>query len=428
MARARFKGDAEVLEAILGPAATKAQWLVHGETASALLDRKAVTKHAGVISRLAAVQDNLSFRKKMVNEIFSKIVASATWATAFTEAHKIEWAKTMTDRLLCMLRNVQQARVKQTRWVVELLSDPPEQKPRAAKTTEHAHGEEEEEEEEDEEATHAADGGDDACTQPKQEAPQTETAPAIDFDKYSYGFDWDRRKAWRMAPGSKTKEYSEDIWVDDKMDPELAPCYAKWPDESNTPRLIAGLVHKDLMELEVRPTPQAAKKAQSKRGAKRDGSTWSNIFEGTKLCVKLRADREPLVSMQYNKKQICMARVGAFSSPEAAFEFMTNLATEICEKKTAIADVYVRRNALLSAMGIEVPTRFSKKRPGTIAATTGAKKMATPPPPACATSSGMPQAPPTRAFAPPCLPLTPPTAEDWGFEGSVFGDLPAFDF
>ena len=95
----------------------------------------------------------------------------------------------MTDRLLCMLRNVQQARVKQTRWVVELL---PEQKPRAAKTTEHAHGEEEEEEEEDEEATHAADGGDDACTQPKQEAPHMEMAPAIDFDKYSYGFDWDR--------------------------------------------------------------------------------------------------------------------------------------------------------------------------------------------------------------------------------------------
>jgi RNA polymerase sigma-54 factor len=72
------------------------------------LDRKAVTKHAGVISRLAAVQDNLSFRKKMVNEIFSKIVARATWANAFKEAHKIEWAKTMTDRLLCMLRNVQQ--------------------------------------------------------------------------------------------------------------------------------------------------------------------------------------------------------------------------------------------------------------------------------------------------------------------------------
>ena len=59
-----LQGDAEVLETIVGPAATKAQWLVHGETASALLDREAATKHAGVISRLAAVQDSLSFRKR----------------------------------------------------------------------------------------------------------------------------------------------------------------------------------------------------------------------------------------------------------------------------------------------------------------------------------------------------------------------------
>ena len=63
-----------------------------------------------------------------------------------------------------------------------------------------------------------------------------------------------------------------------------------------------------------RPEEGLRREAAAEKSKGSTNKKWSKDFEGTQLCIKTRADRQPLVAMFKAAAQVCMVKVGLFSN------------------------------------------------------------------------------------------------------------------
>ena len=342
--RDRFDGDVADFSRILALAVDGVKWLQYSEGIGQPLVKSEVQKHMGLIVSLKGLQKNLSFSKQQCIDAFTQVLADKPFFQRMTETERVDWCETMDKRLRRMLRDVAQLDLKGSKWF------------RAAEN----------------DAT------------PLLEASLGRSL-GDGLEKYQFGFDYEHWAAWRSLKGKK--EYTEDLKYED-LAADIDAVTAVWPDGMKWE--VAGLLVVDLVAHRAGAKPQGRRDdegkaektrmimtgmrflAKTKKKLKHSNLFWEGFFQGKRLEVKRRPDRELLVALLYNKKMICMAKAGLFANLQTGLEFMKQIALEITDGSLEISAVYARRDELLAklAFGDEKTRTEVMKRPA-MAATTG---------------------------------------------------------
>ena len=284
--RARFAGDVEALSAALLPFVTSVTWLSYDESPHPKVNQKAILAHAEAVRACIAVQDNLAFRRRTMDDVFSQIIKEVPFQAQLDEEQTQDWIVTMSRRFRNLLRHCQQGRVKRASWVVKLFGE---------------------------------------CS----DSPRAKEEARSDDDAV-YGFDWDLGVGWKAIAGRRVatsdeffmKEGSQD--ADDNM-------WVRFPNGDEAE--LAGYLVKD----------HAAKKCDSKL-------RWSAEIGGERILVRERADRTPLMALFVGKKQVCNLRVLAVPSKEIAFEVMQKIGQALADKKITVGECYRLREELLGGL------------------------------------------------------------------------------
>ena len=235
--RARFAGDVEALSAALLPFVTSVTWLYYDESPHPKVNQKAILAHAEAVRARMVVQDNLSFRRSTMDDVFSQIIKEVPFRDQLDEEQTQDWIVAMSRRLRNLLRHCQQGRVKRASWVVKLFgewSDYPR-----AKEDANSHGD------------------------------------AV------YGFDWDLGVGWKAINGRRVAASDDFFMKEGREDPD-DNMWVRFP--SGDEAELAGYLVKD----------HAAKKCDSKL-------RWSAESGGERILVRERADRTPLMALFLGK-------------------------------------------------------------------------------------------------------------------------------
>ena len=190
--------------------------------------KQILAKHELVVA-LATRSSSLSFKKLDVEKAMQLTLAKAraSWPHNLDEAHEARWVADMAKEIRALCSKVARASRKapKPQWVCQLTSllggevTPQVETQRDDEDEEEEAEEEEEEEEEDDEEA--------GTTVPEQ---QDKTKEKEDEEKYVYGFDPERRLAWRAKatqpdkkvfcdhlappPGGKATDYIVAKWAD----------------------------------------------------------------------------------------------------------------------------------------------------------------------------------------------------------------------
>ncbi len=186
-------------------------------------------------------------------------------------------------------------------------------------------------------------------------ADHRETAGAADKndDDWYVGFDEELNKAWRTRTQDGAKEYSSDIYVDDKHQLATDVVFCMWEDDFRRP-ITDVTVETWNTKLAARATVAAGKRVASP-------TIWSGVMpDGVELFVKKRSDRDPLISLYTktpgkDKQQRLQVKIKYFATEGEAETFMTKIAQDVSQGAVGFDELLSHRNALLLKMGKTLP-------------------------------------------------------------------------
>jgi hypothetical protein len=121
--RARFAGDVEALSAAVLPFVTSVTWLSYDESPHPKVNQKAILAHAEAVRACIAVQDNLAFRRRTMDDVFSQIIKEVPLQAQLDEEQTQDRIVTVSRRFRNLLRHCQPGRVKRASWVVKLFGE-----------------------------------------------------------------------------------------------------------------------------------------------------------------------------------------------------------------------------------------------------------------------------------------------------------------
>ena len=110
--RARFGGSNEAVQSVLEPFVTNVQFLSYDEcTTQARIDTKEITRHKGMVQKLARLHNKLCFSQATMVGVLKEIQEQKKLSFSSTEEAK-GWRTTMATRMRIMLRHIAQVRLK----------------------------------------------------------------------------------------------------------------------------------------------------------------------------------------------------------------------------------------------------------------------------------------------------------------------------
>jgi hypothetical protein len=296
--RDRFSGNAEALLAIISPFACKKKWLVYDECEK-VKDAKTMPVHIAeqteLLRALHQVQPNLSFVRSVIATAMGNLFDNKAVELCLKGEYRSSWIDVHTRRLMNLCHAVAQgiAKSANTPWVKEL--------------------------------------GLKGTVVPE---PLLEEAK-----EYTFGYDVELKKAWRQQAGSRSKKE-----ISDRMEvPENAlphhQVVAKWLDGAswNIPDITVAMF-KEMTDSVRRGNTEAL-----------EFFSGEHCSSHHKIVVKARTDRQPLMSMFEQGRQILQVAVARFDGkPEDATtlagKFMANIATLYSQDKLQPADLKGHRD------------------------------------------------------------------------------------
>jgi hypothetical protein len=237
------------------------------------------------------VQENPSFKRSTMDEVFSRIVHQSSFKDQLDEAQTQDWIVTMSRRFRNLLRHSQQGRVKRVSWIIELFgasADAPQEKVK-------------------------------------------EEADRMQKEECAFGYDWDLGVGWKAIHGRRVATSDRFFMADGHHDDD-DNMWVRFP--SGEDAEMAGFLVRD----------HAARQAPSKH-------RWCGEVDGQRVLVRERADRTPLMAVFVGKRQVCNLRVNAVPSKDIAFEVMQKIGQALADKKITAAQCYTLREELLSVLG-----------------------------------------------------------------------------
>ena len=310
--RSRFRGTASEVRDVVAPFVTSVTWLCYAEQPGQQIDRVSVQKHWPMLEALAKLQPNLCFNQSLVEAVFEQIAEDRKeeWSVRLYPSEWGDWAKTMARRLRCMCRHTQQAGVKNAAWLEKLKS---------------------------------------ADTEKRDDSVQ------VTLEGF-HGWDQELQKAWRQLPG-RAREYTTTL--EPQGDAADSPMAAKFEDGEVRP--LTELTKQDWSHMVI------ARGLHVRVRGKTPGSMFwegEHAASGLQVTVRPRADRTLLMAMSWDKRMICMVKVGLFVDQKAAFEFMVRLAERFCSGELLKTDLYKARDEELRVdLGVAPSQTQTLKRP-----------------------------------------------------------------
>jgi len=116
--RAVFKGNADVIVAVLDPFVTSIRWLQYGEVKNARVNPKVIKTHAIMMIALKHVQSNWSFPQKKVETAMLQLFTAKGFL--LKEDQKRDWVVTCAKRLRLMCRHCSQAYLHDVQWATNI--------------------------------------------------------------------------------------------------------------------------------------------------------------------------------------------------------------------------------------------------------------------------------------------------------------------
>lgn len=357
--RPRAGATPESLASTLRPFITRKTWLSYGEKPSSQVNRLMISAHQRLILAIKSDYDNLSLTKSVADSAFGLLAHELGPSIKLEEDHYQDWATTMSARLRCMLRHVNQGVVKKNQWAVNLLG--PNQ-------DDENNGEEEVDDDErkgqprddpdSKPATTTTPKSSSATSAPTPEAAAAATRATTSASKqWLCGFSWEHHEAWRIAPDRRgPRQVTKNIYC--KSEGPNDPMVAKFDDgyECELPDLL----QKAWLELKKNMDGAKARKtSQVFTGVRKHD-------ESCKVHVSYRPERpgHEIFGIYGNGKQLTMISLSRFDgNKEQAQAMAVELAKIFVQENITKAELVAKRNEMYPPKAAKSTDPSMKKAP-----------------------------------------------------------------
>ena len=318
-ARARFEGAHSVLAEALRPVLLKngRDFIQYGEQAvsAAKLEKKHINNGHFFLQKIKPLQSNLSFSKtlwrKAIRETVEKL--SDQPGCLVKEQHMDNYVESMTKRSMNMCRVVAQGEKKNQSadWVRSL-------------------------------PWNGGDSGDGA--QPKSGPTAAAKTPGL----FIYGWSAELNAAWRCDMSQKTmgpKEYS--IRIDIPENPQATDAVvAHWIDGGSWQ--VSDVTVAEFLCARGSATPA--------------DEIWAgqHVISKAQLALKNRPDRQALLSLYEQSKQILQIAYSLFASQPDCIDFMRAICCDYAEDKIPKEELYSERNRRFAEQFPQAISKYQK--------------------------------------------------------------------
>ena len=311
--RALFKGNADVIAAVLDPFVTSIRWLQYGEAKNARVNPKVIKTHAIMMIALKHVQSNWSFPQKKVETAMLQLFTAKGFI--LKEDQKRDWVVTCAKRLRLMCRHCSQAYLHDVQWATNMFG---KADLGAAPLTNHGDGE----------------------------------AATTDHE-YLVGFDRELLQAWRVQADVKDgrREYATRMVLRSASCQDEDPVVAVWQDGWQHEVSSYTAAEFRAWQAAVHPVPENKK-------------CWEAVApDGMRLHLTVKKDRNPggLTVLMKGDVQLFMVRNDLFQggAEEAAF-FVGDLGHKWA------AGTITSKEELYEIRDRRFPKKSVKKRPASV--------------------------------------------------------------
>ena len=286
--RARYDGETGPIVDLARPLAVEPGWFKYAEKDQAgALKPKALKPLESLWRGLRDLQQNMAFTQELMKKAMVELAAEKPeWN--LSEAEKRQQTEVMARRLRLACRHISQGLAKKNppKWVQELMD---------------------------------CEAGDDE--QPEEEEDEKEQ-PA-DSEWPFWGWEPEAEVAWRAKAlhGQGRQAQKQTTKVIEKP-PNPKPHMSMLGVFSDGKKYELSDLTVEKWDMEKQAETQEAAAAAASR--KEREPFWSALHKssGLEVCIKARADRQPLMSLYHGTSQVCQVPISAFGSEEASVVFL----------------------------------------------------------------------------------------------------------